>query len=389
MSTGLAVGTGLRTAGIILWVGAGCIGSTGGSGGKNGNGTVIDTGGATEIGAVQVQTLAGTTGRGGTWDIPVEIAEAGGVFQIDAARPDGGLISTEFLYSPDGDTLVSWEDWTGRFGLTDAFFVNDNVTVFSWPIRDSDPDLVAGEYRVGVGAVDENYRYEAGIDIDVTLYWRPHPAQRTLSVILLYAAGLEQDRDVVAAMDAGVARWQEIYADAGITLDVRSDTIDMDANLPSLYRGSDALEAYYAGVDDLAVPVIIGDLIANDELLYGEAGGIPGPLIPSRRSGVVLSWLTCAGGDGAFSDDDIELLAETFAHEVGHYLGAYHPVESNYRSWDALEDTPACEDWRACEDAMQDNLMFPYPLCTRNGCVDQDQLTDEQGGVLSRFMGVK
>jgi hypothetical protein len=27
--------------------------------------------------------------------------------------------------------------------------------------------------------------------------------------------------------------------------------------------------------------------------------------------------------------------------------------------------------------------------CTRNGCVDQDQLTDEQGGVLSRFMGVK
>lgn len=374
-------------AGAVLAVLAGCPGTGGGGGGKVED--TASTDGTGSVGAVQVVTVAGTTGRDGTWAIPVEIPEQGGVMQIDA-RADGALISTEFLYDPNDRELVSWEDWTGRYGLTDAFYVNDDVTVFNWPIRDSDPELKSGTYAVQIGTVDDNYRYVGAIDVDVTVFWRPDPGDRTLTVELLYAGGLEGDADIVAAVDAAVERWREIYGAVGISLEVRTGAIDMDAALPSLYTGSDELQTWYRqNVDDLAVPVIIGEQIDNDRWLYGEAGGIPGPLIASRRSAVVVSWLTCAGADGTFEDADVEMLAETMAHEVGHYLGAYHPVESNYRAWDALEDTPECAEAGECEDAMGTNLMFPYPICAQRACVEQVELTGEQAGVLSRFMGVK
>ena len=92
---------------------------------------------------------------------------------------------------------------------------------------------------------------------------------------------------------------------------------------------------------------------------------------------------------GRFDDDEVVLLGDTLAHEAGHYLGLTHPVEDGFAQWDALADTEECSDQFECEDALADNNMYPYPICSRSACAPQDVLTDDQAAVLSRYTGVR
>ena len=81
-------------------------------------------------------------------------------------------------------------------------------------------------------------------------------------------------------------------------------------------------------------------------------------------------------------------MGETMAHEAGHYLGLFHPVETSYALWDALDDTPECDDSAACAAALGTNLMFPYPVCAFSECEEQGLLTPKQVGVMHRYVGV-
>jgi hypothetical protein len=68
-------------------------------------------------------------------------------------------------------------------------------------------------------------------------------------------------------------------------------------------------------------------------------------------------------------DRDARLVADTMAHEAGHYLGLRHPNERDGNMFDLLTDTPECgNDRDADRDGMVsyvecaglggDNLMF-------------------------------
>ena len=123
--------------------------------------------------------------------------------------------------------------------------------------------------------------------------------------------------------------------------------------------------------------------------MYGEAAAIPGPIVPTEISAVEISWIAHAGANGKFSDGEIGILGETMAHETGHDLGMFHPVEDGWQNWDAVEDTNDCTDMGSCEEKLGTNLMFPYPVCTSmTDCEAQDQLTDGQVGIMQRYVGV-
>jgi hypothetical protein len=79
-------------------------------------------------------------------------------------------------------------------------------------------------------------------------------------------------------------------------------------------------------------------------------------------------------------------MSETMGHEVGHYLGLYHPVEDGWRYWDALDDTLECGSTAECESALKDNLLFPYPVCTRDACEPQVNLTEAQRVVIGNYV---
>ena len=95
------------------------------------------------------------------------------------------------------------------------------------------------------------------------------------------------------------------------------------------------------------------------------------------------------GPDALFSDEEVRILGETMAHEVGHLLGLFHPVEIDLDAWDALADTPRCERTSRCETQLGDNVMFPYPVCNWGGCQSQGNMTTDQVHVVRNYVGVR
>jgi hypothetical protein len=102
----------------------------------------------------------------------------------------------------------------------------------------------------------------------------------------------------------------------------------------------------------------------------------------------LVSALLSAGADGAFTAEEVRIYAETLAHETGHYLGLFHPVEATFDSWDILTDTPECDSELGCIMAMEDHLMFPFPVCGIQNCTPQGVITGQQAEVLHRSTAI-
>jgi hypothetical protein len=342
---------------------------------------------------VREEVFSVTSDREGYADVRVDVAE-GEVFQVIGTRARGYL-STDYVLDPDGGAAFDWEDWyDGPRSLTYACFPSQYATTMNWPIRTQDGPLAPGGWTVRIAALTPQLDYQPEATVDVVVLRRrdEDPSRGSLRAVVAYAGGLDEDPEVVRGTEAAVAYWTELYAARGITLQASYSTLDTDSNLPSTYAGLDEVAAFADAQAERTVVVVVGDRIGGDTLTYGEAGGIPGPYAPARTGAVFLGWLANAGADARFSDSDILLYGETMAHEVGHYLGLFHPVEQDYRSWDALDDTEECSAWGACDSRLGSNLMYPYPVCDGPGaasCVRQTEVTDAQSGVLHRWIGVE
>lgn len=341
-----------------------------------------------------VSSVEVVSGDDGTFAVDFDVRNGDAVFQVVAATSDDNkYVATEYLDGPGGNTVLDWNDWlSSPYSLTSAFYVSNYASTLNWPVRAADGPLEPGTYTYYGAAITRGGRYASDVPLEVFLLQRPDDdfSRGTLDAVVAYAGGLEGDAEVVRGMEAGVAYWKEIYGDVGIDLQVEYTTIAIDAALPDTYEGVPEYETLMQEWGSRAVLMVVGDRIADDNQLFGEAGGIPGPYYPQPHGAVEVSWLTHAGGNAVFSDSEIGILGETMAHEVGHYLGLFHPVEYEWEYWDALDDTEECSTTSSCENALSENLMFPYPVCNgRNDCVAQNQLTGEQAGVTHRYVGVE
>ncbi len=336
------------------------------------------------------------TSNDGYVPVYVNVNGGAGSFLVTARGPDDTYLATETITNPDGDVSLSWEDWYyGENNLTAGILPLYAEMQTNWPVRAEDEALSAGLWEVGVVVIDYEGYYLDGQDIELVTQVKQDDAfsDGNVNVRIVYVEGLDGDADVVAATEAAVDLWRVIWGAYGVTLTVVYDAeADISASLPAMSEGSADIEAISAGGTDSDVTVVIGESVGGAFNIYGESGGIPGTLVANEHSAVGISWITNAGGDGVFSDDDIRVYGETLAHEVGHYMGLFHPVDYDNRSnpyaWDALSDTEECGSQSVCDDALGENNMYPFPVCPDfNFCYDQQTLTGGQSGVVHRHTG--
>ncbi len=325
-------------------------------------------------------------------------SDSSGVATLFLEVPDGaegflvtgqgnGLLAVEVVRDPFGNEVLHWQDWDDSpRTLTESLNPSASDTVLQWPIRPEDGALSAGTWEVEIATVDTAGEYQGGQIIDTTVQLKTDDDlfTGTMNVEIIFSAGTSDDA-FQGTQDA-VERWREVWAPYGLGLNVQYFDGEFGTELmaPGDGDGDLYLGLTAAGTND-NITVVVCETVTGLEVL-GVAGSLPGTLVSSERAVMLVSWLNNAGPDGTFDTEDIRLYGETMAHEVGHYMGLFHPVEDGFDEWDALDDTVECSSVGGCDSELGTNLMYPYPVCGTE-CVAQDDMSDDQVGLSQRYTG--
>ena len=315
------------------------------------------------------------------------VTEASGI-RFNSASGDQGVI----FFSQSSEEISLGQTYQTILGT------------ISIPSRSLDPNLSSTKLRVSLTAINEDSRgaLSGAGEAPVTLLIRAKSDSDlnsgSMTVNLFLVGDVPQDPALRPVIDQAKARMADTYRDdGGITVSFNEFPISGPAIIPSPYDGSSFYEAATASAPAPAVNIFMGaDIGGSIDGLLGVAGSIPGPSFASKKSAVAVSVVVSAGGDGSFSEEDTRVLGETFAHETGHFMGLYHPVDFNpataiVTNSDPLTDTPECRSQSAClqDDSLVRNLMFPFPVGDGTGSyIPQQQLTGQQRGVLNRYIAV-
>jgi hypothetical protein len=329
---------------------------------------------------------SGRTDGDGLYTVPVAVE--GGVSRFMVTGWTDELVNVEEVRDPSGRVVVSWLDWYYEDeGLTWAFF-EEPVSAINWPVREEDGPLQDGVWEVVLATTDNGeYLPNIGIEAAVHRVVDDNPAVGKVKVRIVYADGIDADEHVVGSVETAVERWREIWAAKGLTLVERYDTSALRDDLPFAYSGGTDVQREAAAGGDDELMLVIGELFPDGVETLGVSGGLPGSLEATGFKFVCVSWLAHAGQNALFDDDERNIMGETMAHEIGHFMGLFHPVEGSFDSWDALQDTPRCTAESACGTALGANNMYPYPLCDFRTCQPQGDVSQDQKGVLQRHVG--
>ena len=341
-----------------------------------------------------VQDFKIETDASGLATLTFEVEEGHTAVLVTASSKDS-FVGVNALVNPDGHYTLDVDDWWyNEKALTDAFFASTYTTALNWPIRGMDPPLTPGVWSVEYYAASMMGQYQSTkLTGKVHLKRDNDLAFGTTHVRVVYAKDTDKPK-VKNGMEIALQRWTEIWAARGLTLDAQEVSSELDKDLGFAWDsiGSKDIEDLASTFPEGTLVLVVGETIDNDMDLYGLAGGIPGAIHDTPMTWVLVSWLTHAGADGIFVEDEARMFGETMAHEIGHYTGLFHPVECGLdcgQNWDALMDTPDCVGWQDCEEDLASNLMFPYPVCGMSDCTPAGDLTRDQEEVVQQYLGTQ
>ncbi len=346
--------------------------------------------------------LTGTTDANGFLALPFNIDEGVTKFAI-TAQSTAPLVLIDSLTSPAGI-----EQLLARAGVSRAGTFEFGLSVANVPAADTSPSVIPGVYTVSIIAALQTLGLDyvpasssvAGIAI--TSSGDSDFSAGALPVNVFFVTPISADSSVVSAVEAALTEWQRIYQDeANISVELTLFDIAGPVALPLPFFGDQFYLDASSSVASPAINVFIGEDTDNipgdsDSALLGISPGIPGPPIPTQKSALAVSIIDSAGPNGEFSAEEILVLGETLAHETGHYLGVFHPIELDssprVTDVDPLDDTPTCATQAECyaNPDLTHNLMFPFPVLDESGSfIRQNILTGQQAGVMNRYVVVQ
>ena len=339
-----------------------------------------------ELRHLHVELIADNQGRA---RLPIEVLKGERALLATAQVEGGRTAHFVSLVDPAGEVVLASSAWeaTSR-SRTNGLFPASTVSL-NWPISAGDRPLTPGPWTLELGVIDDREYASGPLALDVHLSRASSFSEGHLDVAVVYTGDLGADAGLREAVRAATSQWKELVAEHGLTLSFTP--VQWPDAAPTDSPAAD-VERTYADIAAALGPrtlviVLVEQLFGSGDAL-GVAGDIPGPLVATERSAVAVSFLGTAGPDLRYDAEEIRLLAETLAHEAGHYLGLFHPVEQGWSHWDSLDDTPSCSDQGTCEDRLGANLMFPYPVCFPPPCAPQGTLSSDQAGVLHRNTAV-
>jgi len=307
-------------------------------------------------------------------------------FGIEVTAAAGELIFLASLVDPDGNVFVDESDVFGGPYIWGRNIPFDQQMLLQVPNTDR-PEVQltpgGGEYRFklaisptsganGVRVIIEQRgtagRDQATLDLNVFLADGIEPEAAT-------APGDERLEETLSTIDA-------ILASAGLRIgqvsyfDVPDPTLDdipNDADFRRLLRESAA--APEERVNLFFVRSIGGGDIPSGVL--GVSGAIPG---------IAANGTDYSGVMTAYEGFTTFELGSTSAHEIGHYLGLFHPVEQN-GSHDFIDDTLECHPFLAdaiCPEVGANYLMHWSALGTEGIVITEGQALVLRGHPLTR-----
>ncbi len=208
------------------------------------------------------------------------------------------------------------------------------------------------------------------------------PSSTTISIQPYITVTTWSASDISAALTV----MSNIYSTNGITLTIK-DTITISesqySTISSSFSNSTTSALISQGSTDTVNLFFVEDQLSGESAAYGVSGGLPGPTgIASSWNGV-LNFLTAHATGTTLNT---QLLGETAAHEMGHWLGLYHTSESTGTSFDPLSDTAECPISRdndsdgkvypeECDGYGADNVMFWTSWSTSSQAAGKKQET--------------
>ncbi|MBI4666242.1 MAG: hypothetical protein HY751_07530 [Nitrospinae bacterium] len=312
-----------------------------------------------------------------------------GIYTVDAPSGEGSLtiiadggdtadMDISNLTDPSGFRMVSEDPNAFPIGVNLAQGYGQSAVAFTVP-HSGDYSFTPGQWQFQI----THYASPDGAPRDVSIYTIVKNGPGTVINVNVWLVAMSDyagssDPNLTVMLD----EFKRILAGAGFTVgdvQIKELTGSQAERLTLMDMTTDANNNDWP--DDMDELFRLSSQAGNDYMnlflvrhmsgggILGMAGGIPGPQLiqGTAHSGVAVNMM---GGLTRMTEAHLLLQGATMAHELGHFLGLFHPTESDGAQFDPISDTPECpasqydsdHDGQVtaeeCQQAGGDNLMF-------------------------------